>query len=491
MTAGADFFWTGGFQPPGSPEPGDGYVWLGRTGQSSTPLTYTNWGPGEPSNVGFLGVRENAIVVVVAGDGWNDLWAGNALDIRNYVVEWQPQAAPDLLVGGAGTDTLDGGTGAETMDGGTGDDLFFVDTAGDSVLEASGGGADTIMASVSYTIAGDQEVEALALTGTGNINGTGNNLANTIVGNSDANVLNGGIGDDSLSGGAGADTMLGGAGNDRFVVDDAGDVVVENAGEGTDTVEASITHTLAAAVEALEPTGGSTIDGTGNTLANRITGNDAANVLSGGAGADSLVSGIGNERYTLDSAGDVILELLNEGNDSVVSSVSWTLGDNLESLQLTGAAGLTGIGNDLVNRITGNSGGNLMQGMGGNDVLFGLDGADTLQGGTGADSFFFAALADGVDRIVDFVSGTDFIVATTAFGGGLAAGALDAARFVSHASANATSAAGVGQFVYHSGLGTLYYDADADADGGGGAAAVRFATLSGAPALAVTDFVIA
>jgi Ca2+-binding RTX toxin-like protein len=422
----------------------------------------------------------------------------------------------DTLRGEAGDDSLNGGGNADSMAGGAGNDTYIVDDLGDVVTEmlsgGDDGGLDQVRSTVSFTLGAF--IETLTLLGTGAINGTGNTLANSITGNGLANTLSGAEGADTLDGGLGPDTLLGGGGNDVLIVNEVGDVVTENPNAGIDLVLSAVAFTLGLNIENLTLTGNGAVAGTGNNLANVINGNQGANTLSGGnsddtlvggggsdaltggAGADSLVGGIGNERYTVDSTGDVILELLNEGNDSVVSSVSWTLGDNLESLQLTGTAGLTGIGNDLVNRITGNSGGNLLQGMGGNDVLFGLDGADTLQGGagadqltggTGADSFFFAALADGVDRIVDFVSGTDFIVATTAFGGGLAAGALDPARFVSHASASATSAFGVGQFVYHSGLGALYYDAD----GGGGAAAERFATLSGAPALAETDFVIA
>ncbi|MFD1356274.1 calcium-binding protein, partial [Methylorubrum suomiense] len=103
---------------------------------------------------------------------------------------------------------LNGGGGADTMIGGAGSDTYIVDNIGDKAVEANGGaGTDLVIASVSYSLGGS-ELENLTLTGTANLNGTGNSIANTITGNSGANILNGG---------GGADTMIGGAGSDTFV----------------------------------------------------------------------------------------------------------------------------------------------------------------------------------------------------------------------------------------------------------------------------------
>jgi len=113
----------------------------------------------------------------------------------------------DTLEGHDGNDTLDGGTGADLMKGGVGHDLYYVDSAGDVAIEASGQGIDRVISSVSYSLAG-QYVEKLTLTGSGNISGTGNSLANTLVGNAGNNFLNGGTGSDVLTGGLGADTFV-------------------------------------------------------------------------------------------------------------------------------------------------------------------------------------------------------------------------------------------------------------------------------------------
>jgi len=310
----------------------------------------------------------------------------------------------DTLTGNAGNDTLDGGSGVDSMTGGTGNDTYVVDNIGDVVTEALNAGTDTVQSSISYTLGAN--VENLTLTGLDAINGTGNTLNNTITGNAAANMLDGG---------AGADSMAGGAGDDTYTVDNSGDAVTEALNAGIDTVQSSITYTLVANVENLTLTGTAAINGTGNALDNTIIGNSAANVLNGGVGADTMVGGAGNDTYIVDNINDVVVEGVNAGTDSVQSSVTYTLSDNVEDLTLTGTAAINGTGNALDNVITGNSGVNVLAGMGGNDTYYVDNTADVIVEniGEGTDSVFASAtytLSDNVENLT--LTGTAAINAT-------------------------------------------------------------------------------
>ncbi|GJE61220.1 calcium-binding protein [Methylobacterium trifolii] len=312
---------------------------------------------------------------------------GNALD--NLIDASSFQGAVDnVLVGGGGNDTLVGGLG---------NDAYEVRDAGDVVIEAADAGSDTVYTSIDYVLASN--VETLVLGGTA-IRGTGNGSDNVL----NASVF-GGIADNVLDGGAGRDTMIGGLGHDTYVVDNAGDVVVEAAGEGTDTVYASTGYALSANVETLF-LGGSAIAGTGNALDNLI---DASafegavdNVIIGGGGNDTLIGGFGNDAYEVREAGDVVIEAANAGRDTVYASVDYALSSNVEALVLTGTA-THGTGNALDNSIDASS----YQGAVDN-VLDGGAGNDFLVGGRGNDTFVFTGNF-GTDHVADFQSGEDTI----------------------------------------------------------------------------------
>ncbi|MEA5163186.1 Calx-beta domain-containing protein [Cereibacter johrii] len=333
------------------------------------------------------------------------------------------------------------------------------------------------------------------LIGTANaerIEGFGGN--DRIEGRGGNDLLSGGAGNDLLDGGGGRDRMVGGTGNDRYVVNHAGDSTIELAGGGIDTVQSSLSWTLAAQVERLVLTGGAALSGTGNGLANLLTGNGGANrlqglagndTLNGGGGRDVMIGGTGNDTY-ITNGGDTIVERGGQGVDVVRASVSYTLGAQLETLVLTGTANLSGTGNGLSNLLIGNGGANRLNGGGGNDTLSGGGGADLLIGGAGRDSFVFNTRPGpgAIDRISDFNVADDVIHLENAVFRGLPAGALRGAAFASNLSGQATDA--VDRILYERDTGALWFDADGTGEG----ARVQIAALSAGLALTAADFFV-
>lgn len=466
----------------------------------------------------------------VAGYTDNDLIFGDT---------FRGEASNDKIYGGYGNDTLygdsyeGGGGGNDTIYGGLGDDKLFGGDGNDFL--DGGAGNDSL-----YGGTGDDYLDG----------GTG------------ADVIYGGDGKDYLSGsdfpGVNyADTLYGGGGDDQYYIGPS-DVVIENASEGIDTVTVASNYTLGANVENLTFTGGSsTLIGTGNSLDNymwadtatpvylyglagndTLVGNDSNDTLDGGdgndrlyggfygddylngrSGADTMTGGLGNDTYVVDNIGDVVVEKVAEGVDTIVSSVDYTLGTNIEKLTLTDSA-VNGTGNELDNYILGNAvdnyiftkdgndtvngrGGNdyinggvgndtlygdtgndylygdigndlfyggdgndtllgaagndFFYGQAGNDILIGGNGTDTLYGGTGADQFRFDLQSDGLDTIKDFnrTEGDKIAIFKSSFG--------------------ATS---LSQFSYNSTTGALLFDASPS----DGINPIQLATLENKPA---------
>ncbi|MFM2062563.1 MAG: hypothetical protein RLZZ507_2233 [Cyanobacteriota bacterium] len=209
-------------------------------------------------------------------------------------------AGNDTLNGGAGVDTLIGGAGVDTLIGGLGNDIYVVDSTNDTIIELSGQGTDTIQSSVTFSIATLTNIENLTLTGSTAINGTGNTGNNVITGNSGNNILTDNNGNDTLNGGAGVDTLIGGLGNDTYIVNSTTDTITELSGQGTDTIQSSVTFSIAALtnIENLTLTGTAAINATGNAGNNVIIGNNGNNALAGGAGNDRLTGGTGKDTLT-------------------------------------------------------------------------------------------------------------------------------------------------------------------------------------------------
>ena len=341
---------------------------------------------------GPLGANTSASVAYPTTPMLNDIaaiqylyGANTSFNSGNTTYSWSPgETIFETIWDGGGIDTIDWSnqsTGAKIdLNAGSWSEL------GPAYWNGQSNVAETLAIAYNVTIEN-------AIGGSGNDVITGNSADNSLTGGGGGDRLVGGPGADALDGGTGNDTLEGGSGDDRYVVDSSGDQVIEAAGSGTDAVESSVSYTLPVNGENLTLTGGGSVDGFGNALANVITGNSGSNVLNGGAGADTLTGGGGNDSYVVDSSGDQVVEASGGGTDTVNSSVTFTLAANVENLTLTGGGNVDGFGNALANVITGNSGSNVLNGGAGAgagaDAIGGGAGNDRLEGGPGYDSYFF------------------------------------------------------------------------------------------------------
>ena len=317
----------------------------------------------------------------------------------------------DLFVVGLGNDLYDGGDGFDTIDFSTAVKSVTVDL---SRGVASGMGKDKLVniegvigSSFNDTLRGSNSDNKL-WGGTGDdklSGGAGHDMLDggagndKLTGGSGDDVLDGGAGDDTLNGGTGADSLIGGSGDDTYVVDNIGDQVTEQPGEGNDTVRSSVSYTLSNDVENIVLTGTGSINATGNALGNTLTGNSGANTLNGGEGADVMIGLGGNDTYIVDDAGDTIVEAAAAGTDTVqtaLSAFSLAASDNVERLTYTGSGSFVGTGNSLANTITGGSGDDVLDGGAGDDTLNGGTGADSLIGGSGDDTYVVDNIGDQV-----------------------------------------------------------------------------------------------
>ena len=347
----------------------------------------------------------------------------------------------ETLTGTAGNDMLNGVGGGDVLKGGLGDDTYYLNHASDSVVELAGEGVDTVFTWMSHTLA--DNVENLVMTGNGWSTGTGNALSNIIVGNEAPNAIDGGAGNDKLAGGRGADTftLSKGTGVDTitdFSLAEGDKVVLKGLGVsdlaglkahgtqvGSDAVfdfgggdglvlKGWALGSLTAAGFSFEgsspapaptpapipvntgvlPTGGAIngwVSGT-SKAGETLTGGSGNDQINGNGGGDTLKGGLGDDRYLVTHASDKVMELAGQGVDTVETWLSWTLGDNVENLVLTGSGWSSGTGNALANRIVGNDAPNVLDGKAGNDVLT----------GGGGDDVFVVSKGTGHDFVTDF-----------------------------------------------------------------------------------------
>ncbi|MBW8285941.1 MAG: calcium-binding protein [Rhizobium sp.] len=395
-------------------------------------------------------------------------------------------ALANVINGNSGNNILNGAAGADTLNGGLGNDTYVLGAENDTVTDT--GGTDTVTSTITRSIATLAAIENLTLLGAGNINGTGNALANVITGNAGVNVLNGN---------AGLDTLIGGLGNDAYMLGAENDTVIDTG--GNDVITSTISRSLAAhaSIERLTLLGAGNINGTGNALNNIITGNSGVNVLDGGGGLDTLDGGLGNDVYVLGAENDTVID--SGGNDLITSTITRSLADfgAIERLTLVGAGNINGTGNALNNLMNGNGANNIINGGAGsdtinggagNDRLFGNIGNDTLTGGAGADAFVFHSTPNAVtnvDTITDFSVADDSIqLENSVFTTIGALGTLAAAAFVSNTTGLAQDASD--RMIYETDTGNLFFDSNGSAAGG----SVLIAVLDPGLLLTNLDFTV-
>ncbi len=442
-----------------------------------------------------------------------------------YAYEQYVLRGNDTMHGSDWDDTLTGSKGSDTFDGGKGMDLLSFRGFAEAVTVNLATG-QAITTSGTSKLLNIEDVEGTAFADTL----TGNGADNQFQGYAGNDKINGGAGFDSalytdaaaavkvnlatgvVTGGSGSDVLtsiervvgsrfgdvLTGSSADEFFSGGLGNDTIDGGGGTMDTIEYG---TATGAVDVNLATGKSSGAAGIDTIANiesvigsafndKLTGNAGMNMLiggygddqlNGGAGMDIMVGGDGNDIYYVDDQFDLITELgtgiANGGTDTVYTTVNYTLNANVEILRLSSTANINGTGNALDNGIVGNAGAN---------VLNGMAGYDTLTGGAGKDTFVFnTALVRNVDTISDFSAVDDTIQLENAIFTKLTAtGALSAANFVANMAGTAVDANDY--IVYDSDSGALYYDAD----GNGAGVAVKFAVLTGHPAITAADFYV-
>lgn len=420
----------------------------------------------------MLKVKEDSKLIYIYGDAENDstinylsskkaLWvAAGAGDDSIY-----GSTLNDFLYGEAGNDAIAGGMGDDFMDGGAGDDL--ITNGGTSPLKT---GNDHVRGGIGndalYFL---NSLDGVALFGDdGNDVITGGLAADIIYG--DGEKTGAGDGNDTIRGGGGADIIDGGGGNDviRGSYNDGADLVHGGTGDDLIAYNNDLTVVRLYGDEGKDNiTGGfagdSLFGGADNDVIAGGFGNDS---LDGGTGADTLRGGYGDDTFQVDDAGDLVLEGAGEGNDTIVTSVSYKLqaGQEIETVRITGS-GQSIEGNEFANTLIGGLG---------NDVL---------TGGNGTDTFVFATAfgPNNVDRITDFTAGDKIKISA-----GLVPALASEQMATAFKEISSDTLDSDDRILYDANSGALSYDAD----GSGDIAAVTFAVLENKPTITHADIII-
>jgi Ca2+-binding RTX toxin-like protein len=336
----------------------------------------------------------NASITSVGGtDTINSTGAGASIKGGTLADQITVSGANSIVTSGAGNDVITASGNSDTLVGGTGNSTYYVQNASTVIQVASGGGIDTVIASVSYTA--PNNVATLTLTGSANI---------TATGNASADKLTGGAGQDTLVAGAGISTLVGGSGNTTFVVNSASDVVQDTSTTTSNTIQSSVNYTLATHVNTLVLTGTSALVGTANS---------ANDTLVSNSGIDTLVGGTGNDTFVLNNPSDVVQDSLGTATIVYQAATNFTLPANVNTLNLTGTLALQATGNAGNDSITANSGADTLSAGNGNDTLVSGAGIDSLVGGTGTDLFVVNNASDVVT--VGSTHGNDTIQSSVSY----------------------------------------------------------------------------